>query len=200
MKDLIGIKINKLGFHPMKLGDLIYHEGPLLSLFIDKDNPDIYYLYKWIDSDELCNRWLITQINSVSLKSFFYKQVSLRDIILNNPICYSIDLDNDLAEGGVLVCSSANLPNEYLPSEKSFFSEERYSEFSQTVKTMIANNRIYDLLYKILSEIDSIKRHQIQTYSLINQLSKHKQVKQGSYSMEALLYSTQSSNYEKILI
>jgi hypothetical protein len=198
MKEINGIKINKLGFHPQKLGDLIYHEGPLLSLFIDKDNPDLYYIFKWADNDQDSNRWIVTQVNSLSLRAFFYKQTSLRDIILNNPVCYSVDIDNDLNEKSVLVCSSTDLPKEYLPGEKSFFSEERYSEFAQTFKTIIANNRIYDILYKILNEIDSIKRNQTQTNSLINLFFRHKPTKQSSYS-ETVQYSKGMSNYEKIL-
>lgn len=198
MKEINGIKINKLGFHPQKLGDLIYHEGPLLSLFIDKDNPDLYYIFKWSDNDQDTNRWIVTQVNALSLRAFFYKQTSLRDIILNNPVCYCVDIDNDLNEKSVLVCSTTDLPKEYLPGEVSFFSEERYSEFAQTFKTIIANNRIYDILYKILNEIDFIKRNQTQTNSLINLLFRHKPTKQSSYS-ETVQYIKGMSNYEKIL-
>jgi len=194
MKDIKGIKINKLGFYPQKLGDLVYYEGPLLSLFIDKDSPDIYYLYKWVDNDETSNRWIVTQVTSLSLRTFFYKQISLKDLILNNPICYSIDLDNDLNEKVVLICSSTDLPKEYLPAEKSFFSEERYTEFAQTFKTIIASNRIYDILYEILSEIDFIKRDLAQ----INLFFKQKPTKQVSYS-ETILYTKSMSNYVEIL-
>ena len=31
------------------LGDFIYYEGPLLSLFKDINNKNIYYLCKWVD-------------------------------------------------------------------------------------------------------------------------------------------------------
>jgi len=197
MKEVKGIKIKKLGFYPQKLGDLVYYEGPLLSLFIDKDNPDIYYLYKWVDNNEISNRWTITQVNAVSLRAFFYKQTSLRDIILSNPICYCIDLDDNLTEKEISVCSSIDLPQEYLPMEQSFYSEERYTEFAQTFKTIIVNNRIYDILYKILNEIDSMKKSQAQTNTLINLFFRQKITKQVSYS-EPMLYKS-VSNYEKIL-
>lgn len=197
MKEVKGIKISKLGFYPQQLGDLVYYEGPLLSLFIDKDNLDIYYLYKWVDNDEVSNRWIITQVNAVSLRTFFYKQTSLRDIILSNPVCYCIDLDDNLTEKTISVCSSIDLPHEYLPMEQSFYSEEKYTEFAQIFKTIIANNRIYDVLYRILSEIDSIKKSQAHTNTLINLFFIQKTTRQVSYS-EPMLYKS-VSNYEKIL-
>ena len=61
MKRLTGIKINKLDFVPKKQGDLLSHEGPLLSVFKDHFS-DNFYLYKWSDCDEkacqILNRYL----------------------------------------------------------------------------------------------------------------------------------------------
>ena len=39
MKKIKGTIIKHLGFEPIKQGDFIYHEGPLLSHFVDKNNP-----------------------------------------------------------------------------------------------------------------------------------------------------------------
>ncbi len=117
MKSITGIKIPKLGFIPQKIGDLIYHEGPLLSLFIDRSNPDTYYLYKWADCDEKTNRWLVLQLNTVDLRSFFYKEISLKSLLLNSPVTYVLNLDDNLTETNIMVCSTNDLPKEYLPKK-----------------------------------------------------------------------------------
>lgn len=197
MKDIQGTRIDKLGFYPQKLGDLIYFEGPLLSLFIDKNKPDTYYLYKWADNDETSNRWIITPIDSSVLRSFFKKEVSLKEIILNNPICYCIDLDGDLTERVIYVCSSTDLPEGYLPSEDSFYKEESYTEFAQTFKTIITNNRLYDLMYGILNELVVIKRTQAKYNSLIDVIFSGKFMNPSSLT-KPTVYRKSLSIYENI--
>ena len=172
MKDIKGIKIPKLGFTPQKIGDLIYHEGPLLSLFLDRNNPDIYYLYKWADCDESTNRWLVLQLNSINLRSFFYKEISFRTLLLNSPLTYVLGLDDNLAEVDIMICATTDLPESYLPKENSFYGEEKYTEFALTFKTVIANDRIYDVLNEILKEVNSLKKSQSRTMQLLEIQSK----------------------------
>jgi len=71
MELIQSVEISKLGFIPQKLGDLLEHEGPLLSLYIDRDNPENYFLYKWVDNDKKCNRWAILPCTSKDLLAFF---------------------------------------------------------------------------------------------------------------------------------
>jgi hypothetical protein len=174
MRKINGIEIPKPGFSSQKIGDLIYHEGPLLSLFIDRNNPDIYYLYKWADCNEETNRWLVLQLNAIGLRSFFFKEISLRTLILNNPLTYVLDIDDNLIETQILVCATNTLPEEYLPKENSFFNEERYTEFASTFKTIIANNRIDDILNKILREVNSIKQQQDNAQHILDILLTHR--------------------------
>lgn len=198
MKEIKGTQIQKLGFSPQKIGDLIYHEGPLLSLFIDKENTDMYYLYKWADCDEISNRWLIIHLNSITLKSFFFKDISLRNLFLNHPFVYVVNLDDNLFETEIMICSTNNLPEEYLPKENSFFNEEKYSEFASTFKSIIAGNKIYEILSVILKEINNIKKSQSSTYSLLTILLDLKKT-QSITSLDSILYSKQEFNYEQIL-
>lgn len=156
MKELTGIRISQLGFQPQKLGDLIYYEGPLLSLFIDDENPDIYYLYKWVDNDKTVNRWIVVQINSAILRNFFHKRISLRNLIVTHPVTFSVEMNNGLAEQNIQVCATAELPEEYLPAENSFYDEEAFTEFAEAFKTIINSITLYDKLNKEMSEIKSI--------------------------------------------
>ena len=198
MKQINGTKLPRLGFIPQKLGDLIYYEGPLLSLFIDNSNPDTYYLYKWVDNDDTANRWLITQLGAAILRSFFNKEISLRNLILQANNCFVVNINDDLAYKEVTFCTTNVIPKEYLPAENSFFSEARYTEFAQSFKTIIANNRIYDILDKILKEIDTVKKTQNDTRTLINLLLKVKNPNRITYPNN-MLYPTQETNYETIL-
>lgn len=165
MKELTGIRISQLGFQPQKLGDLIYHEGPLLSLFIDNENPDIYYVYKWVDNDETVNRWIIAQVNSAILRNFFHKRISLRNLIVNHPVTFSIEINNSLAKQNIQVCATAELPEEYLPAENSFYDEEAFTEFAESFKTIIDSINFYDKLNKKMSEIKSIIKSRTVTMS-----------------------------------
>jgi hypothetical protein len=70
MNKLSSIEIDKLDFIPIKQGDLLYHEGPLLSVFKDALS-DNFYLYKWSDCDDKAHRWLVFKVSSKGLKSFF---------------------------------------------------------------------------------------------------------------------------------
>jgi len=199
MKDITGIKIPKLGFAPQKIGDLIYHEGPLLSLFLDRNNPDTYYLYKWADCNEKTNRWLVLQLNSINLRSFFYKEISLRTLLLNSPLTYILSLDDKLAETDIMICATADLPESYLPKENSFYGEEKYTEFALTFKTIIANNRIYDILNEILKEVNSLKKTQSSTQQLLKILLNPREKQDITYQ-ESILYSKLTSNYESQML
>ena len=43
--------------HMIFVDTLIYFEGPLLELYIDKIDHNRYYLCRWVDDDERRNRW-----------------------------------------------------------------------------------------------------------------------------------------------
>jgi hypothetical protein len=170
MKTIKGIAIPKLGFAPQKIGDLIYHEGPLLSLFIDRDNSENYFLYKWADCDKKVNRWLVVQLNAISLRNFFYKEISLRTLLLNGPVTYVLQLDDNLTESGILVCATSDLPENYLPKENSYYEEEKYSDFALAFKTILASSKTNELLNEILKEVSSLKKNQSNTQQLLRTL------------------------------
>ena len=157
MKGVKGIKITELGFIPQKIGDLIYHEGPLLSAYNDRNNPDTYYLYKWADCDEKVNRWLVSQVSISNLRSFFLKEISLRTLVLSNPSVFILELDDKLMESGIMISATTDLPNEYMPKESSFYKEDAFTDFSQTFKTRILGKNITETLTFIINEVNSIK-------------------------------------------
>lgn len=197
MKELKGIPISTLDFVPQKIGDLIYFEGPLLSLFIDSNNPDTYYLYKWADCNNIMNRWLVIKLNSVSLKNFFFKEISLRNLFLSSQLTYVLGIDDTLIEKEIIICATTNLPEMYLPKENSLFSEEKYTDFASAFKVIIAKNVHYDILNEILKEVGIIKEKQNSIDAYFKAILNIKRPESTPYLDN--LYSTKASNYEQVL-
>ena len=92
MEKLDGIQLDGLDFKPLKMGDLLYHEGPLLSHFVDEENPSNQYFYKWSDHDDTAHRWMIFKVMERDLSDFFQHKNTLLDIIRHNAFVYFVDL------------------------------------------------------------------------------------------------------------
>ena len=133
MKKLTGLKIDKLDFIPTKLGDLLYHEGPLLSVFKDYFS-DNFYLYKWSDCDEKANRWLVFKVSTLDLTAFFDKKISIKQMILEQPFSYFLDLDNQLAPLSIALVSTQNIPKNYLPEQDSFFDALEFECYASVLQ------------------------------------------------------------------
>ena len=134
MKNIEGIKADTLGGSPDKLGDLLYHEGPLLSLFRKSQDSEAYYLYKWCDCDDSANRWLVVQLTIAELSRFFNQKITLRTLFLTNPKLYLVDIGDSTSPPKVRSCFTKNLPEEYLPGENSMFVEEAFTDFAADFK------------------------------------------------------------------
>lgn len=170
MEAIKAINIQELGLNLEKIGDFLYHEGPLLSLFKDRHNTDNYYFYKWADCDELCNRWLVFPVSTEMLRAFLYKEISLRSLLVKNSYLFLVDLNNDLQPEQYLIAASNDIPNSYLPSENSFYKEEKYTELANSFKETVTRGSIHDVLNYLLGEVDYIKKEQKREISLIAQL------------------------------
>ena len=129
MKRLSGVRINKLDFIPIKQGDLLYHEGPLLSVFKDALS-DNFYLYKWSDCDEKAHRWLVFKVSVKRLKAFFDKQTSIQQLILDQPFSYFIDLDNRFEPINIALVATDRMPKSYLPDKDSYFDATDFESFA----------------------------------------------------------------------
>ena len=167
MDTIQGLNIAKLGFKPLHMGDLLFHEGPLLSHFIDKNNPHEHYLYKWVDSDETFNRWMIAKLSEESLKDFFNKKINLRQIITQNAFVYLLDLDNDLAERTILILNTNDLPEDYLPTQNAFFNEKQYEPYAFNLKETLLKSDTTGVFNYMLEELTLIKKQQHEANHLL---------------------------------
>ncbi|CAD5954631.1 hypothetical protein PCC9214_02779 [Planktothrix tepida] len=142
MNLLNGCSLNKFPLHLQYVADLIYFDGPLLSLFENQSGES--YLYCWSDVNAVYNRWLVFRVTKNSLQNYLQGQVSLRDLILNpvDGFHYAIDIDNDLEVKNTFWVLPENLPDSYVPEEDSYhdpslLNPERGEEDIKLIKNLI---------------------------------------------------------------
>lgn len=167
MENLENYKIASLGLALQRKEDLLYHEGPLLTHFVNSENPKEHYFYKWSDIDEKCNRWLIFKVTAENLISFFEGNLTLLNLIQKNQFVYFLDLDTEISEVNAFVCPIQKIPDDYLPSERSFFKESQYEKYALTLKNelqkevkSLEENEILEILLKEILVIKSKQHNQ----------------------------------------
>ncbi len=106
----------------IKIKDLIYFDGPLLSHFesIFKEN----FLFYWVDSDNKFNRWLIFRTSEQIINEYLNKKKSLYELIAdeNNGNLYKVDIDNQLNYNNLSIISFIDIPESYLPNKDSYYT------------------------------------------------------------------------------
>ena len=101
-----------------------------MTHFVNSENPKEHYFYKWSDIDEKCNRWLIFKVTAENLIFFFEGNLTLLNLIQKNQFVYFLDLDTEISEVNAFVCPIQKIPDNYLPSERSFFKESQYEKYA----------------------------------------------------------------------
>jgi hypothetical protein len=128
MMQLQGEQLNSFPLQDLiKLADLIYYDGPFLSLFRNHEGKN--YLYYWCDSNDICNRWLVFEIDNRTLNSYLSRSQSLHNVIQSatEGSVFSVDIEGDYENHKFLnprMLSVENIPAEYLPDEESIYEFE----------------------------------------------------------------------------
>jgi hypothetical protein len=173
MEQIKGIHIANLGFKLTRQGDLLYHEGPLLSHFINEENKD-HYLYKWSDCDEIAHRWLVFKVSAENLKLFFETKCTLLQLIHGNPFVYFVDLDTNQHQTNLILTSTDNIPKDYLSSEKSFFKPKQYEKYAFELKdalfSAIVQEKTLENLETPLNQLNELIKKQNDLISKQNEL------------------------------
>jgi hypothetical protein len=105
----------------IRIGDITYFEGPLLSLFEDSGR---LYVFDWVDRDSKFNRWLIYRVSPSALLDFINQKISHLELFNKRPdeIIYYTDIDDSnrpLAEYQLTELSE--IPPEYIPNIDNYF-------------------------------------------------------------------------------
>lgn len=122
--------------------DLIYIDGPLISLYKRNDGPDA--LFFWVDSSHTHNRWAVAEINRPDLREYLNGKKSLLEIIKKNNKIYFFNTSATGRRTKYYLINSVDFPSEYLPDSDSFLFEELCTN---EAKELLSDNIItYDLL------------------------------------------------------
>lgn len=168
MVEINGIPIKNLNLTHKKKGDLIYYEGPLLAHYLGDDERE--YLLKWVDADDLVNRWMAFPVTQSQLYFFLKKKISLKQLILQvKPnLVYFLELDNNLQINKLTAQLIEKIPVDYLPPQDSFYSKKYYEEYAQHLleslrkKELTLKNKPYDIqppMLEVMKEPKSQKEN-----------------------------------------
>lgn len=105
--------------------DLIYHEGPVLSVM--RNAAQEPYLFYWVDRDNHHNRWLVLRIRPEHLVAYVgQRRMTLLDLIhhASDGLAYLADMDDDLRFVRVALVPMSAIPQAYLPGKESIYASE----------------------------------------------------------------------------
>ncbi len=125
METLNGKNIDNLIFKNSltRIVDVQNFEGPLLTLFKDTVTNNLY-LFDWVDRDILFNRWIVYRCDPNKLNQFIKAKISHYDLFVSDePICYLIDIDENIVWNNLKEIMKKDLPKSYLPQRDVFFEE-----------------------------------------------------------------------------
>lgn len=111
--------------------DLIYFDGPLLSLFKGVEDSDALFL--WLDCDDKRNRWCIIPVDREALWSFLKKEKSLFEVFND---CSDFIIFNSGKKGrrtGYTLTSKDCFPKDYAPDPESFLTDDISTEAAKNL-------------------------------------------------------------------
>ena len=116
----IGFNIRNL----IKVTDLIYFDGPILSHYISQRGEN--YLFYWVDVDASLNRWLFLKVDLSILQDYINKKTTLYHIIAEpeDEIVYCVDIDSDINYHNIKIVKVNDLDPSYIPIKDSFYEFE----------------------------------------------------------------------------
>lgn len=122
MKAINGFNINYDFSKLIKVADLIYFDGPLLSHYMSDKGEN--YLFHWADADDDYNRWIVLRTDILSIQQYLDKKINLRSLFMkpNDGFVFSVDIDDNINYTNIKFVPIEALPEEYIPTEDSFYS------------------------------------------------------------------------------
>jgi hypothetical protein len=108
----------------IRIGDLVYFEGPLRTLFTDARNKRLY-IFDWVDNDEATNRWLVYSIAPKDLLLYLQRSISYFELFKNaiNKKYYITDISSAFVTKYYKLHEISELPEKYLPNEDDYFDK-----------------------------------------------------------------------------
>ena len=142
----------ELNDHLERVGDIINIEGPVLSLFKDNRNMNLY-LFDWDDSDEITNRWLVYKINPEILNVFLTRKISYKmmfESCLLNDFYYADVVNSEDIYYSIQKVKS--LPKDYFATKDVFLDIEdtkNFAEINKVVNHILSVNKKFNMVNRI---------------------------------------------------
>jgi hypothetical protein len=109
----------------LKVRDLEYFEGPLLSHF--RHERGDHYLYCWCDCDEKANRWMVLRVSETSIIRLVNRFVPLDQVVpkaCQDDFVYFVELDSAGSVAETVLCLNEQIPEVYLPEPGVYLDSE----------------------------------------------------------------------------
>ena len=151
----------------VRVGDISYFEGPILSLFEELNNGHLY-LFDWVDRDHKFNRWIIYRVSPNNLLQFLKGKISHLELFESNPdkIVYSTDIDsNHNSFIHYDFFQTEELPSEYIPSNDNYFELSDCNAYEKIMSVIInsLSRQKYENEYSNLSNVSVLKQIEIKS-------------------------------------
>jgi hypothetical protein len=122
MEDLQGKLATKrlIKEHLTEIGDLLYFEGSLMTLFKNSYDNRLY-LFDWAEGDDRYNRWLVYDVRAIDILSYINFELTHLDLIKKSKDIYSVDIDAAFNFHNTYKIEFVSIPESYLPAEHCVF-------------------------------------------------------------------------------
>ncbi|MGM9697393.1 MAG: DUF6575 domain-containing protein [Prevotella sp.] len=135
----------KLNFSDLvKMSDLIFFDGPLLSHYVHKSGTN--YLSYWVDCDDENERWLVFNVGLTYLQRYVNGEISLLNLLkgIDNGLINVVDVntDGDIINNKLVEIS--DLPESYFPDEDSLFDQTFQKDADTNVYSEINKSGILE--------------------------------------------------------
>ncbi len=132
--------MTKLNIHDLtNVGDLIFFDGPLMSLFTDKDKRH-FYIFDWVHSNQQFNQWMAYEVSISHISKFMDGTLSHHDLIrqgLHNEFIL-MDIDDNLNYYQRSILTFDTLPPSYIPQEDAHFLIKNCPDFAEIQKSLLS--------------------------------------------------------------
>ena len=191
-----GLSIPNFPLELTKIGDLVYFEGSLMSVY--SDNYKNSFIFDWVESNHEVNRWLVYEVEKSSLSNYIFNSIPHYNLI-NSPVNDLIFMVDIGPKNDVINCkitSPKNIPYKYLPKTDVVFDEEDSINLDRIINYFQLEN--IELLNTNDYTFDILEEARKNDSELINLHIKSKDSKVGFGKIRTSILGEVLVNYHKL--
>jgi hypothetical protein len=118
----------------IKLFDIEYYDGPMLSLF--REGKAAFYLYKWLDVEKNGHKWLVFKTNLDNVYDYIHQNMDEKTLIKKalDGQYTTVIIQPNLVYDQIKHFTGTSLPNSFLPASGCFFTSSDSPDFKMLIK------------------------------------------------------------------